>query len=429
MAQHLGTRSLAILIPGALLAAALAACGGPTPAAQPTAAPTVQPTTAPAAQATPQPTTAPAATTPLPTAAPAGLAPEELKQRAQATVDLYARAFASGDAELLRQAVDQRNPPFRRLVETRFRYGLGRLRDGAIVQRVTSRGDLFIAHIRAGEIAYDWPMRLEGDRLVITEPTEAELGKRQTTQSENFTYYTYPWADDVNREIERLMEQARDTVKAKLGKLPSEKALVYVMPSYGLQPGGSPNAAAYYDRGSRAGLPPRIYIYTPGTYLFGGYKADDGWQADLLPTLTHEYTHLVNDKAFVPIARMTDWMSEGLAEYVAQGDKTDAYWGVPEAVRADRWLPIKDTENPLNPRDLTNFYANEDSSFKPLAYGYAASLVRYIVERYGGIDSFWTLVRAYDKEQDYDRAFQQAFGVSFAQFEQEWRAWLKNQYG
>ena len=52
----------------------------------------------------------------------------------------------------------------------------------------------------------------------------------------------------------------------------------------------------------------------------------------------------------------------------------------------------------------------------------------YITERYGGLDGFWKLVAAYDKTQNLDTALQQAFGVPYTQFDQDWRIWLKATY-
>src|SRR5512136_3046591 len=43
-----------------------------------------------------------------------------VKRAIQKTLDIYARAYTQNDADLLTQAVDQTNLPFRRFVNTRF---------------------------------------------------------------------------------------------------------------------------------------------------------------------------------------------------------------------------------------------------------------------------------------------------------------------
>jgi hypothetical protein len=64
-----------------------------------------------------------------------------------------------------------------------------------------------------------------------------------------------------------------------------------------------------------------------------------------------------------------------------------------------------------------------------LAYGLAASLVDYINEKHGGMDGFWKFAAAFDQQQNLDKALQEAVGVTYEQFDTDWRAWLKAKYG
>ena len=82
----------------------------------------------------------------------------------------------------------------------------------------------------------------------------------------------------------------------------------------------------------------------------------------------------------------------------------------------------------MNKQDLEHLTLLEKSSDVSLAYGFAYSLVAYINEKYGGMEGFWKVVEAYDKSQKFDLALQQAFGVTYEQFDQDWRAWLKENY-
>ncbi len=122
---------------------------------------------------------------------------------------------------------------------------------------------------------------------------------------------------------------------------------------------------------------------------------------------------------------MSDWMIEGLAEYVS--DPLSAVSrGVPEAVASDEIIPIMDTSGRIDKQDLEHLTILErDVS---LAYGFATTLVEFIVDRYGGLDGFWKLVQVYDKRQSLPAALQEAFGVSYEQFDREWRDWLKETY-
>ena len=49
----------------------------------------------------------------------------------------------------------------------------------------------------------------------------------------------------------------------------------------------------------------RIVIFAPESFSFSFYDPSQGWEPELQGTLTHEYTHLVNNASFTPIARMT----------------------------------------------------------------------------------------------------------------------------
>lgn len=403
----------------------LSACSGAPQAQAPTAAP-AQPTTAPQAQA---PTAAPAQPTAAP--APAGTPTEdETKQGIQAALDLYAQAYNENKPELLKQAADQTNAKFRRFIQTRFDTFQESIRAGSVtfgytVESIEPRDFGFVmAKVDAGGGVYDWSFRQVNGRWVMSEPTEDQLGKREKIADENFTFYVYPWSKVINEKLMDMMRQARATVQERLGKVPDQKADVYIRPIFGVGGIESPNALAYYDRSNRAG--DRFVIYAPESYVFGAYDPAEGWEPNLESTLVHEYTHMTNNRSFTQIARMSDWMVEGLAEYVS--DPTSAQRrSVPLAVRNDTIIPIVDTSGKVNKQDLEHLTILEKDV--SLAYGLAASLVDFIVQKHGGLDGWWKFVAAYDKAQKLDTALQQAFGLTYEQFDAEWRAWLKQKYG
>lgn len=373
-------------------------------------------------------TPGPAATPVPPTAVPAPDL-DAAREGIEETVDLFARAYNDNETTLLEQAVDQDNAPFRRMIQMQFDDyqesfygGLGTFRYD--VESVRALPDGYVlGHIAvaSGWVA-DWVFRDAGGRWVLTEPTVAQVGDAVTTDHEFFVFTTYPWADDVNAAIMRLMENARARVEAKLGKVPEEQAAVTIRPIYGLEPFDPPSALAYYQRGARGELD-KIKIYTPNSYNFGFYDPDLGWEPALEDTLTHEYTHMTHVRSFDNAGHLATWMVEGLAEYVSDADRSDI---VSLAVAADEIIPIIDEVTPVYKQDLMHMESlNQDVG---LAYGLAHSLVIYITEEYGGLDGFWTLARAYDTAQNLDKALQQAFGITYEQFDQDWRAWLKETY-
>jgi hypothetical protein len=399
--------------------AILAGCATPTPAATPI---TIEQTREVIVTVLITPTRAP---TPASTRTPSQT---DIKRALQTAVDLYARAYNENKLDLLQQAVDQTNLPFRRLVQTRFEdfqksFLRGKFRLSLTVTDVQPLEQGFaLAHLklRNGGDA-DWLFRQVNDRWVLSEPTVEQVGQVKQVETDHFIFNTYPWADDVNATVIELMENARDRVADRLGKAPDEQALVDIMPIYGLRPGDSPNAVAYYDERSRNADQDRILIYAPQSYLFGFYDPDDGWETDLENVLTHEYTHLVHNRSFDNAGELADWMVEGLAEYVSgAASEYELY----QAVKDDHIIPIVDqTSSIMERQDLGHMYTlKEDMS---LAYALAHSLIVYIDNEYGGLDAFWKLAHAYDKHQDMDEALRDAFGISYEEFDRGWRAWLK----
>jgi hypothetical protein len=422
-------KHLCRLMLGVLSAVLLAACAGAPQAEAPTSAPAPTAAAAPTA-ASAAPTSAPAATAaePAATSAPTD---DDIKAGIQQALDLYTQAYNEKKPDLLLQAADQTNAPFRRFIQTRFEtfqasIRAGQQRSPMKVAKILGKLDFgfVVAQIESDGLVADWTFRQVGGRWVMSEPTEKQLGKREKIEGEHFVYYAYPWSKETNTKIMELMESARKTVEQKLGKVPDTKPSVYIRPIFGVGGPQNANVLAYYDRNLRAG--DRIVVYGPEAYVFGFYDPSLGWEKELELTLAHEYTHLANHRSFTSLARMNDWMVEGLAEYVSNPDAV-VNRGVPLAVSSDKIIPIIDTSGVVNKQDLEHLtILDKDVS---LAYGLATSLVEYVNETYGGMDGFWKLVQAYDKVQNFDKALQEAYGIGYEQFDKDWRAWLKAKYG
>lgn len=373
-----------------------------------------------------------AASAPTQAAAPATTsAPtdDDIKAGIQQTLDRYAQAYNDNQPDLLKQVIDQSNLPFRRLVQGRFdsyqkSIFVGQITFDYKVNSIKPRDLSFVqaqvARASDGAVA-DWLFRQVNGKWLLSEPTEEQIGKRVTIKTEHFVYYTYPWADDINPKLEQLMENARAKVLERLGKVPDTQPNVYILPIFGVGSPQDPGVLAYYDRAMRGVA--RMVIFAPESFSFGFYDPGQGWEPELQGTLTHEYTHLVNNASFTPIARMSDWMVEGLAEYVSDNPRAGE---VREAVQSGNIIPIIDTSGQFNKQDLDHLsILDQDVS---LAYGLAYSLVAYVNETYGGMDGYWKLVQTFDKQQNLDNALQEAFGISYDQFDKDWRAWLKQKY-
>ena len=82
--------------------------------------------------------------------------------------------------------------------------------------------ELALAHIKRDRDDWraDWFFRKKDSQWVISEPTITEAGTPQKTTSANYTFITYPIADNANEKIITLMSKAEDHVRQDLGEAP-----------------------------------------------------------------------------------------------------------------------------------------------------------------------------------------------------------------
>jgi hypothetical protein len=366
-----------------------------------------------------------ALTTPLATAAPVSDA--EITAGIQQTLDIFTRAYNQRDAELLTQVVDPSNLPLRRFIQTRFdddmRSAPRDKRWNYTLRAILTQQSygFVLAQIESHGLVADLTFRTIDRRWMMSEPNAAQVGVREQQESAHFIYYSYPWLDDTTPTIMHIMERARENVLKQLGTVDQQRPLVHIRPTFSLGSPTNPYVLASYYRG--AGLQDRFDVMAPHSYAFGFYEPALGWETALEQTLTHEYTHLVNERAFLPLSRMSGWMSEGLAEYIAGVPYTDTLRTI---VRADRIIPIIDRSDSFEKQDLQHFETLKGDP--QITYGLAYALVAYITTHHGGLAGFWKLARAYDTTQNLDTALQGAFAISFEQFDRDWRAWLKTTY-
>jgi hypothetical protein len=281
-----------------------------------------------------------------------------------------------------------------------------------------------IAHFDSNNgMEAQWPFRYVNGAWVISEPNVEQIGKPITANTEHFVFTSYPWSEDVNSRIIELMQTARDKVEKVLGKVPDEKANVEIVPIYGLYPYDPMNAIASYSRGATPSTD-KIEIYSPISFSYAFYDPAIGWEEELEQTLTHEYTHLAHARSFNGAGKLADWMSEGLAEYVAGAAEDNSYWAC-DAVRSGTLIPILDETKTVRKQDLMHMYSLQENF--GLSYDFATSLVAFTVEKHGGLDGFWKLANALDETGDLEKALQQSFGISYEEYNTQWQAWLEKQ--
>jgi hypothetical protein len=345
----------------------------------------------------------------------------------QKTLDDYNSGLEKNDKSLFMNTIDPSNQVLWNFANQNFDYmentvfmltgKLGMkvaqikvLPQGLVLATITRDRDRRIAH---------WYFRKVDDRWVLSEPTIEESGPPQTVEDGNYTFSTYPIAEEVNARYPYLMEKARVHVQQDLGKAPASKIKISVFPAAGMSPYATGDLSGWHIDPAAEGTD-EIYILTPTTYFFGFYDPKAGWEPDLEMLLTHELARVAYVRDFGNPGQGVDWFFEGLAEYVAGYNEMP---DVKAAIEEDRIIPILDPSG--NKADLAHFAKVEN---RVLAYGLAESLVTFIAEQYGGLDTFWALAKSYDKTQDIRKAIQETLGVSYEEFDTAWRTWLKEEY-
>jgi hypothetical protein len=181
-------------------------------------------------------------------------------------------------------------------------------------------------------------------------------------------------------------------------------------------------AIALYNK-ERGPIKNFIEVYTPESFAYSFYDSKQGWDGELQSTLTHEYTHMAHARSFDQAGRLSDWMSEGLAEYVANAD--GRVYQACNAFQSGTLIPILDESDTVYKQDLMHMYTLEKDF--SLSYGFATSLVFFTVENYGGLDGFWQLATALDETSDFKKALQKSYGTTYEEYNQNWQNWLKKQ--
>jgi hypothetical protein len=352
-----------------------------------------------------------------------------IRFRVQSTLNDYNTALEKHDKDLFMSTVDQENQIIKEAFST-FYDGFEKsgfpntIKLGMTLIDVEQIDeDLVLAHIRRDRDGWqaDWYFRESSPTWVISEPTATEAGAPQSITSGMYTLTTYPITDHLNGKIIALTSKVQENLLNDLGETPKGAVKITVYPSISISPLDARALSAWSLNPSEDG-PDSIDLISPASWSFGFYDPGVGWESDFEMLLTHELARIMYVRNFGNPGQGVDWFFEGLTEYVAGFDETPE---VSAAVQNDTITPIIDTNSTEEKIDLAHF---ENLSNWRLAYGLSESLVVFIIEQYGGLDSFWALAQSYDQTQDLDMALQDTLGVDYEQFDTGWRAWLKEDY-
>ena len=342
-----------------------------------------------------------------------------------ASLSARASALERGDRDAFLDTLDLRNPTWRRIQTEYFDAGRGprpSVMRGAPVTLQAKQGGYVRAAIefaRAGAPTTDrgsWVFSLGRDGTWRhAEPLNEELGPRRLDDRGAFVISYYDWDADILDRVATVATTAWAKVGACLPLPDGIRPTISLNPTYASHSGlrGSTTWAAYLP-GSRG----TVLLRSPDSYGAGTNPVHEGPDEKLLIPLSHEMTHLVNDD-IISVVRIPHWMSEGLAEHVADHMRAGELAGV---VRAGReWTLDKASDVIEWGTDPGRNYTSADVS---LAYAHASHGVRYFIERFG-MDTFWALAREFAGSRMWERSFSQVTGLSWEAFGFDWAAWLR----
>lgn len=400
------------------LALALGAC---TPAAPADGAPAAAPARSPAAPASAAPAPGAATAGPARTATPAPFDARAAARGIEDTLRRRAEAARRSDEAAFMATIDQQNLTWKRVQNEIFQKSRGSVTAGRVL-RVQQHRDPYVKawiDVDGGE-RFAWTMifREVDRRWLLSEPRDRELGSRQLTESQHFRIRYWAWDSDVVDRAARLADEAYAEVVGVLKVEPKQKPIVVMSPTFETHPGrGSHSQAAFYNPDLKDTLFVRaLESYGTPPYPSLGMTADDG----LRWSIAHELTHLVSDQ-IVPIVKMQEWMSEGLAEWVSSPIKDRL---VAQALRGGRLPTLKELDDTINGKEQMGYSAQQVRR----AYDLSIAVVEYVVGRYG-LDGFWRLAKEFATTRSMAEATPKALGVSYERLEGDWQQYVRQQYG
>ena len=247
----------------------------------------------------------------------------------------------------------------------------------------------------------------EGDISIAVSPELVEYldpdKDWKRTDGDGYTIVYYGISDsDVNKLIATVNSRI-PTLKNVLGvtdapDFPHFKAVVF--PSI---------------RDATPSFPPVSQTATD-QFLFAGFAQPEYWlfvQGQLnATTFTHELAHLYTDEVISSSlnAGIPSWLGEGLARFLETGSSSSSNARLRSSVRPDEFLALRHMQTiPGQRSDVFIFYPQ------------AGAFVGYLVEEYAA-GSMGDFLAAINSGQSLLLAFEEVYGKSLYEMENDWRA-------
>lgn len=261
-------------------------------------------------------------------------------------------------------------------------------------------------------ITYRWEIRDQDGNRYTTEDMTIE-----------FADSTHDW-QEINGANVRLLwyDLDDDAVKGFLNV--ADSAYVRLAAYFGVEPDLQPIVLLYTDQqsfvefqGFMVNVDSIIGRFYPGHNLTANLITHD--TLENYATIEHELSHLFSDSFYTDLSdesstRIPLWLEEGLATFNEDADRLDELERVQAAAARDNLVPFIELPEGIRHPDI--HVAN-------LSYAEGATVFQFI-EAIWGSSALPRFLDAFRETDNVNDVTSQIFGLTMAEFEIEWRAWL-----
>lgn len=257
--------------------------------------------------------------------------------------------------------------------------------------------------------------RRDGDRWLLTEPRNAELGgeKKKTVDGLEISYFAIDedvvdiLAKEGLRTRDFLLKQAKRPTRTAfaLRFFPTRDSVGFLVSCQSLA------SATLNDPKD-----PHLRFY--GIYL--NSRLDDVSE-DMHNSYIHEGLHWLQDQYIAGItARLDWWLMEGWPDYVSGFRRGTTMERV--LCKEERSFTLKQmedgfrAEDPTTPPEVPGQY-----------YAFANAMVEYLLKTFGK-DKYWDLLDVYVERVESSFTFPKALGITPQKFYADWLAWAKKDF-
>lgn len=219
-------------------------------------------------------------------------------------------------------------------------------------------------------------------------------------ENKNFKFYSYNKDKKCLEDLSKILEENYNRISKDLNVTLKEKVIIEVYPDIKAfhDAIGSPNAPNWVVG---TGWENKIKMVSPLNP--GGQHTYD----TLMQVVVHEFTHVAISNINSDLESIPIWLNEGIAAYEAKQMSSNSRSAIKEK---------------LDSNDVPSLSEMNSSNFSEVGgYVFSYTAIEYIIENYG----YDTIVLLIKTPADLEKIL----GNSMIEFENNWKRYLKENYG